>query len=157
MIDSQARSFHALAMERIHATCVVIKGHGVLLRGASGSGKSDLALRLIDGGAGLVADDYTELSVEDGQLFASVPQAIQGLLEVRGIGIGQPGWVPRVPVAAIFDLVTLSDVERLPEQLVETIQGVSVARFAIHGFDASAPAKVRMALKAHAENLFHST
>lgn len=157
MIDSRSRPFHALAMERIHATCVVIKGHGVLLRGASGSGKSDLALRLIDGGAGLVADDYTELSVEDGQLFACVPQTIQGLLEVRGIGIVHLGCVPRVPVAAIIDLVALSDVERLPEQQVETIEGVSVARFAIRGLDASAPAKVRMALKAHAENLFHST
>ena len=157
MIDSRAHSFHPQNMERIHATCVVIKGHGVLLRGASGSGKSDLALRLIDGGAGLVADDYTELSAEDGQLYACVPQAIQGLLEVRGIGIVQLGCVPRVPVAAIFDLVALSDVERLPEQQVETIEGGCVARFAIHGLDASAPAKVRMALKAHAENLFHPT
>ena len=144
-------------MERIHATCVVIKGHGVLLRGESGSGKSDLALRLLDEGAGLVADDYTELSVEHGQLFANVPQAIQGLLEVRGIGIVHLGCVPRVPVAAIFDLVELSDVERLPTSQAETIQGVQVPRYAIHGLDASAPAKVRMALKAQLENLFHTT
>ena len=144
-------------MERIHATCVVIKGHGVLLRGESGSGKSDLALRLIDDGAGLVADDYAELCALDGQIFATVPLAIQGLLEVRGIGIVRLGCVPRVPVAAIFDLVALSDVERLPTAQTETIEGVEVARYAIHGFDASAPAKVRMALKAQIENLFHST
>jgi len=157
LIDSQARSFHALDMELIHATCVVIKGHGVLLRGAPGSGKSDLALRLIDDGAGLVADDYAELCAQDGQLFATVPQAIQGLLEVRGVGIVRLGCVPRVPVAAIFDLVALSDIERLPEQQTETIEGIAVARYAIHGFDASASAKVRMALKAQTENLFHST
>lgn len=144
-------------MERIHATCVVIKGHGVLLRGAAGSGKSDLALRLIDSGAGLVADDYTDLNATDGQLFASVPHTIQGLLEVRGIGIVHLGCVPRVPVAAVFDLVALSDVERLPDRQMETIENVEIARYAIHGFDASAPAKVRMALNAQIENLFHST
>lgn len=144
-------------MERIHATCVVIRGHGVLLRGAPGSGKSDLALRLIDDGAGLVADDYTELDAVDGQLFATVPQAIQGLLEVRGVGIVHLGCVPRVPVAAIFDLVALSDIERLPEAKSEIIEGVRVMQYRLHGFDASAPAKVRIALKAQMENLFHST
>ncbi|HEY9080576.1 HPr kinase/phosphatase C-terminal domain-containing protein [Magnetovibrio sp.] len=144
-------------MERIHATCVVIKGHGVLLRGESGSGKSDLALRLIDEGAGLVADDYTELSTQDGELFATVPQAIQGLLEVRGVGIVHLGCVPRVPVAAIFDLVPSSEVKRLPDQHTISIAGVDVAHYAIHGLDASAPAKVRMALKAQTEKLFHST
>jgi len=144
-------------MERIHATCVVIKGHGVLLRGEAGCGKSDLALRLIDTGAGLVADDYTELSTEDGQLFATVPQTIQGLLEVRGVGIVRLGCVPRVPVAAIFDLVALRDVERLPDPRTESIEGIDIACYAIHGFDASAPAKVRMALKAQTENLFHPT
>lgn len=144
-------------MERIHATCVVIKGHGVLLRGNPGSGKSDLALRLIDEGAGLVADDYTELSAEDGQLFARAPDSIQGLLEVRGVGIVQIGCVPHVPVAAIFDLVALADIERLPEPQSETLEGVSVARYCLHGFDASASAKIRMALKAQMENLFSAT
>jgi len=129
----------------------------VLLRGAPGSGKSDLALRLIDDGAGLVADDYTELDAVDGQLFATVPQAIQGLLEVRGVGIVHLGCVPRVPVAAIFDLVALSDIERLPEAKSEIIEGVRVMQYRLHGFDASAPAKVRIALKAQMENLFHST
>ena len=129
----------------------------MLLRGAPGSGKSDLALRLIDDGAGLVADDYTELDAVDGQLFATVPQAIQGLLEVRGVGIVHLGCVPRVPVAAIFDLVALSDIERLPEAKSEIIEGVRVMQYRLHGFDASAPAKVRIALKAQMENLFHST
>lgn len=143
-------------MERIHATCVVIKGKGVLLRGKPGSGKSDLALRLIDEGAGLVADDYTELSIEDGHLCARVPEAIQGLLEVRGVGIIRIGCIPRVPVVAIFDLVPLAEIERLPEPQKESLVGVDIARYCLHGFDASATAKVRLALKAQTENLFHS-
>lgn len=143
-------------MERVHATCVVIKGQGVLLRGEPGSGKSDLALRLIDDGAGLVADDYTEISVVDGQLCATVPQTIQGLLEVRGLGIVRMGCVPRVPVSAIFDLVALRDIERLPDPQTATFEGIDVPRFSLHGFDASAPAKVRLALKALKDNLFHT-
>ena len=143
-------------MERVHATCVVIKGQGVLLRGAPGSGKSDLALRLIDDGAGLVADDYTEVSVVDGHVCATVPQAIQGLLEVRGIGIIRMGCVPRVPVSAVFDLAPLSEIERLPDPQTVELAGLAVPRFSLHGFDASAPAKIRMALKALKDNLFHA-
>lgn len=143
-------------MERIHATCVVIKGQGMLLRGKPGSGKSDLALRLIDEGAGLVADDYTELAAKDGRLYATAPAAIQGLLEVRGVGVVQIGCVPRVHIAALFDLVALSDIERLPEPMRETLCGVDIPRYCLHGFDASATAKVRLALKAQMENLFHT-
>ena len=57
----------------VHGTTVEIAGQAVLIRGPSGSGKSDLALRLIDGGAQLVADDQTELSPRDGRLVASAP------------------------------------------------------------------------------------
>ncbi|MBL4615858.1 MAG: HPr kinase/phosphatase C-terminal domain-containing protein [Magnetovibrio sp.] len=142
-------------MERIHATCVVIKGMGILLRGQPGCGKSDLALRLIDEGAGLVADDYTELSIKNDHLCACAPLAIQGLLEVRGVGIVRIGCIPRVPVVAIFDLVTLAQIERLPEPQKECFEGVDIARYCLHGFDASATTKVRLALKAQAENLFH--
>lgn len=143
-------------MERIHATCVVIKGQGVLLRGAPGSGKSDLALRLIDEGAGLVADDYTELKLDNDKLCATAPSAIQGLLEVRGVGIVRIGCVPRVPVSALFDLVALADIERLPEPQMERFEGIDIPRYCLHGFDASASAKIRMALKAQAEGLFHA-
>jgi len=66
-------------MERVHATSVAKGGKAVLLRGKPGSGKSDLALRLIDDGWDLVADDYTELEDDDGVLRAQAPAAIQGL------------------------------------------------------------------------------
>lgn len=70
--------------EKIHATCVEVEGLGVLLRGPAGSGKSDLALRLIDDGARLIADDYTDLTIEEGRIIARAPDTIQDLMEVRG-------------------------------------------------------------------------
>ena len=76
-----------IAAVNIHASCVAIGGKAVLLLGASASGKSDLALRLIDGGAVLVADDRTILRVKNGGLNASAPPSIRGLLEIRAVGI----------------------------------------------------------------------
>ncbi|MEG3620088.1 HPr kinase/phosphatase C-terminal domain-containing protein [Magnetovibrio sp. PR-2] len=143
-------------MERIHATCVVIKGQGVLLRGAPGSGKSDLALRLIEDGAGLVSDDYTEVYKDADDLVGRAPDTIQGLMELRGIGIVQMPFAEDAAIRAIFDLMPLSDIDRLPDSETEMLQGVEVPRFCVHGLDASAPAKVRWALKALQENLFHS-
>ncbi|MBF0247863.1 MAG: HPr kinase/phosphatase C-terminal domain-containing protein [Alphaproteobacteria bacterium] len=144
-------------MERIHATCVAIDGQGVLLRGAPGSGKSDLGLRLIDQGAALVSDDYTELDPVDGRLVSHAPDAIRGLMEVRGVGILKTPVVDAVPVAALFDLVMLSEIERLPEPRFETIAGIDVPVFRLHGFDASAPAKVRVALSALRDDRFHAS
>ena len=72
----------------VHATCVAIGDRAVLLCGPSGSGKSDLALRLIDGGAQLVADDQVVLRAEGGRIVARAPEALAGRMEVRGIGGG---------------------------------------------------------------------
>ncbi|WP_040850329.1 HPr kinase/phosphorylase, partial [Nitrospirillum viridazoti] len=76
-------------MIRVHATCVSVGGAGVLLRGASGSGKSDLALRLVDAGALLVADDQVALAADPTAtlLTATAPERLAGLIEVRGLGI----------------------------------------------------------------------
>jgi len=142
-------------MERIHATSVALNGDAVLLKGAPGSGKSDLALRLIDDGWDLVSDDYTELHLVDGALCARAPDNIQGLIEVRGIGIVHLGCVPRARVVAVIELAELSAIERLPEHATESLLGLDVPRYRLHGLDASAPAKVRMALKAQRERLFH--
>src|ERR1700760_1068946 len=71
----------------IHASCVAIKGKGVLILGESGAGKSDLALRLIDEGAKLVADDRVELYAAQSALCARAPKSIAGLIEVRGLGV----------------------------------------------------------------------
>ena len=71
----------------IHATTVQLGAHGVLIIGPSGSGKSDLALRLIGEGALLVSDDQTRLTLKDGRLIATAPATIAGRIEARGIGI----------------------------------------------------------------------
>ena len=70
----------------VHATAIAIGGRAVLLRGPSGSGKSDLALRLIDAGARLVSDDYSQLRREDDTILVRAPKPISGLIEAREIG-----------------------------------------------------------------------
>jgi serine kinase of HPr protein (carbohydrate metabolism regulator) len=135
-------------MTLIHATCVAIDGSGVLLRGPPGSGKSDLALRLIDGGAALVADDQVVLTTEDGGLIARPPDSIAGRLEVRGVGIETVAAVERAIVALVIDLVPPGQVDRLPAPACCRLLGVSMPRFDLAPFEASAPAKVRVAVRA---------
>ncbi|SMH56204.1 HPr kinase/phosphorylase [Azospirillum agricola] len=135
-------------MVTMHGTCVLLSEIGVLLRGDSGSGKSDVALRLIDGGARLVADDRILLRVEDGRLIASAPAPLAGLLEVRGVGILPVPTAPAADVGLVVDLVPAERVERLPEPAFETIHGVPLPRLALSPFDASTPAKLRLAAAA---------
>ena len=130
----------------IHASCVAIGERGVLLRGASGSGKSDLALRLIDRGARLVSDDYIALHVENGQLWAAPPPALSGRLEVRSVGIISLPFVASVDVAMVVDLGTAG--ERLPlDSATVTLLGVALPRLRLDGFHASDPLKVELALE----------
>ena len=139
----------------LHATCVALDGRdgplGVLLRGPSGAGKSDLALRLIDRGARLVADDLCEVTVEDGaagpRLIARAPAEIAGVLEVRGLGIAEVPSLAQAPVALIVDLVAPEEVERLPDAATEEILGVDLPRLALDPFEAAAPAKLDLALR----------
>ena len=135
----------------VHATCVAHAGRAVLLCGPSGSGKSDLALRLIDGGAELVADDQVVLRNEDGRLIARAPEALAGRMEVRGIGIVAVAHVASAPVALAVDLVAPAAVERMPEPAFRSFLDRSVPLIALAPFEASAPAKIRIAL-AHFAN-----
>lgn len=139
--------------DQIHATCVAVGDVGVLLRGASGAGKSDLALRLIDelgrlGGAQLVADDRVDLRVEHGHVWAQAPAALAGLLEVRGLGIISVAYRPRAAVGLIVDLVAGKSVERLPARRETEILGRALPRMALAPFHTSAPAVVRAAVAA---------
>ena len=141
-------------MEQIHATCVDIGGAGVLLRGPSGSGKSDLALRLIDSGARLVADDRTELVLRDHEgeqrVIASAPVEIAGKIEARGLGILAVDALSETPLALVVDLVDAKNVERVPEPATFDILGLSIPLIRLDPFEASAPAKLRAALKSGA-------
>ena len=133
--------------ETIHASTVAIQRRGVLIVGASGRGKSDLALRLIDRGAMLVSDDYTVLEPIDGRLRASPPANIAGQMEIRGVGIVAMESVADVPVWLLVDLDHTP--QRMPEsQETATIAGVAVPLLALDAHGASAPIKVELALKA---------
>lgn len=137
------------AAKLVHATCVALDGmtgaRGVLLRGPSGSGKSDLALRLIDRGARLVSDDQVHLSVEDGALIARAPDTIAGRMEVRGVGIIPMEAAVQARLIAVFDLLTGDGVPRLPEQRSETLPGgVTLPVWRIDPFESSAPLKVTL-------------
>jgi HPr kinase/phosphorylase len=131
-------------MERVRGTCVAVDGCGVLLRGRSGAGKSDLALRLLSGGGRLVADDYTCLACSHGSLRASAPESLSGLLEVRGLGIIRVDAEADVPLVAVVDLVPREAVERMPVAEKERLLGIDLPRFQIAAFDVSAVAKVRL-------------
>ncbi|MFN4276505.1 MAG: HPr kinase/phosphorylase [Ferrovibrio sp.] len=133
-------------MIRLHASCVAIAGEAVLLRGPSGAGKSDLALRLIDAGARLVADDQTVLQCLDGRLMASAPPALHGLIEIRGLGPVAMIPAPATPVALIVDLVQPTQVPRLPEPHFESLLEVALPVLALDAFSASATIKVKWAL-----------
>ena len=102
-------------MEQVHATCVDIDGTGVLIRGPSGSGKSDLALRLIDAGARLVADDRTVLTLDGDRVMVTSPPEIDGLFEVRGQGVIRLPCIEGAVLGLVVDLVGPEEVERLPE------------------------------------------
>jgi serine kinase of HPr protein (carbohydrate metabolism regulator) len=132
----------------VHATAVAIGGRAVLLRGPSGSGKSDLALRLIDAGGRLVADDQTRIWRDGDVLMARAPEPIAGLIEARGVGIVRVESLPVARLALIADLVAMQHIERLPEPSSETIFGLTIPRVAIAPFEASAPIKLRLALAA---------
>ena len=92
-------------MTQVHqATCVAINGRAVLIEGPPGSGKSSLALSLIDRGAVLVGDDGVALEPRGGQLYASPPPNIAGLIEVRNLGLLEFPTVGDVPVALVVRL-----------------------------------------------------
>jgi HPr kinase/phosphorylase len=131
-------------MVLVYGTCVSIGRTAVLLRGPSGSGKSDLALRLIDGGARLVADDQVSVTSAGGWAIAESPPALRGLLEVRGIGILAVPWCPSAAIGAVIDLVSPAEIERLPEPDRRPLAGIPLPHFRVAPFEASAPAKVRL-------------
>lgn len=134
-------------MAPVHASCVALGDRGVLLRGAPGAGKSDLALRLIDAGATLVSDDRVALDDGDGALLASPPARLAGLLEVRGLGIVAMAYTDRCPVHLAVDLVAPEVVERMPEADSVVLRGHRIARVVLAPFEASTPAKVGLALR----------
>lgn len=134
------------APELLHATAIAINGQGVLLMGPSGSGKSDLALRLIDRGAVLISDDVVLVETARPLPILRTAPNIAGMIEVHGVGILKVPFADQVPLHLAIELGRA--VDRMPSdaQTME-IGGVSVRSISIFGLEASAPLKVEQALR----------
>ena len=145
MSQLQSGAAPRISAETLHASTVAVDGRAVVISGPSGSGKSDLALRLLDRGFTLVSDDQTLLRRDGERLLATAPPNIAGKLEIRGIGIVDMEQLSDVPVALVVELT--SDIQRLPDDSRERpILGVNLPLISIDAMTASAPSKVALAL-----------
>lgn len=133
-----------LSSEMVHATTVAKDGRGVVITGRSGSGKSDLALRLIDRGFVLVSDDQTIIGKSSGGLIAWAPETIRGKIEVRGVGILNMAFADSAAVSLWVELA--NEIKRLPGDEKHMILGVEVPALNLDALTASAPLKVELAL-----------
>jgi len=140
----------AAAPFNIHGTVLAWEGDAVLLRGKSGSGKSDLAWRTLqaDEEARLVADDRVDVTTSPGGLTVSAPAGLAGLLEIRGLGLLELPYAPQADLRLIVDLVPMGEVPRMAPPAFEEMAGVLLPRLALHAFEPSAPAKLALALRA---------
>ena len=139
-------------MIRVHGTAIALGSEGILLRGPSGAGKSDFALRLIDQGARLVADDQTELRREGEAITMSAPATIAGQLEVRGLGIIAVPSVASASLRLVVDLMPSAEIERMPLPRDCHYLGRNFPLVALAPFEASAAAKLRLVLRALARD-----
>lgn len=136
-----------MIIENIHATAVAVGGRAILLLGKSGAGKSDLALRLImNKNAVLIADDRVDIQSENGVLKASCPKNIQGLLEVRGIGLCKYPFLEKADVAlAVLLTENAQEIERLPEKETINFLQTEIPLIKLYPFEVSAADKVIVA------------
>ncbi len=131
-------------MLNIHATLVSFEDKGILIRGKSGSGKSDLALRLVmDKGAVLVADDRVDLTFKDGVLYGSSPKELFGKMEIRGLGIATFPAIEKCVISLCVDLCdNRSVVERFPQEEFASFLDISVPKITLYSFDCSTTDKI---------------
>ncbi|MGE8943066.1 HPr kinase/phosphorylase [Leptospira interrogans] len=149
--------------EFLHGTAIALAGRAALIRGAPGTGKSDLALRclmqpasaVIPEQAILVADDQVIVQAIGGCLLLRCPPTIRGRLEVRGVGIVEMPWKEPAELRLVVDLVLPEQVERLPEPSSVHLQDVGVRRLALAPFEASSPLKLLLALRDDVTSAWH--
>ncbi len=132
-------------LKRIHSTSVVIDDNGVLILGDSGSGKSDLALRLIDNGATLISDDISICRKNSNNIYLYCPPEIKGLLEVREVGIITVPFVERIKLRLVVNLKSNNN-ERFPKDSSFRILGIKIPIINIEGKNSSAVAKIKVKL-----------
>lgn len=136
----------------LHAGVIAVRlggaWRGVMVEGPSGAGKSDLALRAMDAGFRLVADDYAELFVSRGDLFAKAPSRLRDLIEIRGVGVVRQSALSFAKVAlAVRCKMEPGAIERLPEPHTERFLGIAIPAMDLWSFEDSAPAKIRRAIE----------
>ena len=131
--------------KKFHSTSVVIEDLGILIRGQSGIGKSDLALRLIDSGATLISDDLTICKKNGDYLYLHPHSSTKGLLEVREIGIMTVPYVENIKLTLVGELVE-QEFERIPRTMSCNILGIKFPKIKIFGKNSSAVAKIKIKL-----------
>ena len=132
--------------KNIHATCVNIKKKGILFLGKSGTGKSDMALKMIAYfQAKLVADDRVDLQIFEGRLKATCPEKIKNLIEVRNVGLVNLKAEESAFIELVVELTTAPQ-ERLPEQKFYEFEEIKIPLIKLNPFENSAPAKILAAL-----------
>ncbi|HET9160368.1 MAG TPA: HPr kinase/phosphatase C-terminal domain-containing protein [Caulobacteraceae bacterium] len=114
---------------------------GVLITGPSGCGKSELALRCVDQGFRLVADDRVLIWSSGGRLWGRAPDALFSLIEARGLGVVAEPALPFCPIGLVVGFA--DTLERVPEPAFETLLGLSIAKLHLSYGEPSAPAKLR--------------
>ena len=132
-------------MQTHHGTVVDVSGAGVLLQGPSGCGKSDLALRLMDRGATLIADDRYLVRPGSRAPVAWAPDELYGLLEVRGLGIQSVPAIKTTRLRLVVNLVAPADVPRLPDKQETDICGHALPMLLLNAFEQAAPIKIELA------------
>ena len=132
-------------LKRMHSSSVVIDDNGVLILGDSGSGKSDLALRLIDSGATLISDDISICRKNSNNIYLYCPPEIKGLLEVREIGIITVPFVEKIKLRLVVNLKSNNN-ERFPKDSSFRILGIKIPIINIEGKNSSAVAKIKVKL-----------
>lgn len=129
----------------VHGSCVVFNNKGLLILGPSGSGKSDLAFRLLNQGAWLVADDQVIMDLKESKVFATAPSTLKGLLEVRGMGVETFPYLERFPIHGVINLKPIHEIERYPLSLKMTsLQGVNIPTFDLWAFEAAIIEKIKL-------------
>tara|TARA_B100000963_G_C22499404_1_gene613031 strand:- start:508 stop:933 length:426 start_codon:yes stop_codon:yes gene_type:complete len=141
-----------MSLKRMHSSSIVIDDNGVLILGDSGSGKSDLALRLIDNGATLISDDVSICKKNLNNIYLYCPPEIKGLLEVREIGIITVPFVERIKLKLVVNLKSKNN-KRFPEDNYFKILGIKVPLINIDGKNSSAVAKIKVKLNEISETI----
>lgn len=130
----------------LHSSCVNIREHGILICGRPGTGKSSLALQLMDRGATLIADDQTYVGWEDGQLIASPPPSLKGMLEVRGVGLCTFPFQNQSVLKLCVEISEDGQFERLPDPLFVEYHGIKLPGLRLMKNDALGAMKVELKL-----------